>query len=272
MLCRTVKRAGPEHSHAAWSVTSDVRGENIQVCNLTTPAQYFHALLRQMSATSKAAHPHGPQESPAPNVVREHGSGTDRGRIPLRHHEAVVGGNPSGHLLLREGVTRTFSITGAPTRTLRCPHRPHRAALPARQRRNPQADGRDHIGVKRLVWCQEEPRYMGPYNYIWPRLEELTACVPFMQAARRVPAPPWVPSPSTKGNRRQLVRSSLHKVARTVLPLTRSAERVARGKAGRLVPVVNHGGRACPRRRLRKCRCAGPSPPSPGLIRAIRAG
>jgi 2-oxoglutarate dehydrogenase E1 component len=185
---------GPEHSHARVERYLQMCAEdNIQVCNLTTPAQYFHALRRQMKRNFKK-----PLILMAPKSL-------------LRHKECV-----SSVQELTEGEFHTVisdaAAGGKPERVIFCSGKVYYDLLDYRRTHPGFADvpivrieqlypldseairklmDETCIGVKRLVWCQEEPRNMGPYNYIWPRLEELTGMRP-VYAGRKESASPAV--------------------------------------------------------------------------------
>jgi 2-oxoglutarate dehydrogenase E1 component len=168
---------GPEHSHARVERYLQMCAEdNIQVCNLTTPAQYFHALRRQMKRDFKK-----PLFLMAPKSL-------------LRHKECV-----SRVKDFTDGTFRTVIggelSTGVPERVIFCsgkvyydlldyrrthPNVAETALVRIEQLYPLDADAirkvmdESCIGVKRLIWCQEEPQNMGPYNFIWPKLEAIT--------------------------------------------------------------------------------------------------
>jgi 2-oxoglutarate dehydrogenase E1 component len=183
---------GPEHSHARPERYLQMCAENnIQVCNLTTPAQYFHALRRQMRRDFRK-----PLFLMAPKSL-------------LRHKECV-----SRVVEFTEGVFKTIIVDPAPS------GRPDRVIFSSGKvyydlfdyrRTHPQfadttlvrveqlypldaeaihkAMDEHCIGVKRLVWCQEEPQNMGPYNYIAPKLEELTGMRPVYSGRKESASP-----------------------------------------------------------------------------------
>ena len=164
---------GPEHSSARLERHLQLCAEdNIQVVNLTTPANYFHCLRRQMKRDFRK-----PLFVMAPKSL-------------LRHPAAIspLGDFSTGHfenILLDpqppEKVERLILCSGkvyydlAEMRTrnqiadtilvrLEQLYPLHRETL---------ARLADISYGARLVWCQEEPKNMGAWSWIAPQLEDL---------------------------------------------------------------------------------------------------
>src|SRR5438067_2078728 len=176
---------GPEHSSARLERFLQLCAEdNMQVCNLTTPAQYFHALRRQMHRNFRK-----------PLVVMSPKS-------LLRHKLAV---SPLGEFT--EGTFRTVvddvAVDGAPEagvriepsrvrRVLLCSGRIYYALLAGRRQR-----GEDTVPIVRVeqlypfpakeleaifaaypnaqqvCWVQEEPWNMGGWHTMYRRLRRV---------------------------------------------------------------------------------------------------
>jgi len=167
---------GPEHSSARLERFLQLCGEdNMQVCNLTTPAQYFHALRRQMQRTFRK-----PLILMTPKSL-------------LRHRLAL---SP-----LRELTEGAFQLvidesepidTSAVRRVLLCSGKVYYTLLQARRQREP--DNVALVRVEQLYpfpakevaavlerypeaqdvrWVQEEPANMGSWTFVRPRLEGL---------------------------------------------------------------------------------------------------
>jgi 2-oxoglutarate dehydrogenase E1 component len=185
---------GPEHSSARMERFLQACAEdNIQVCNVTTPAQIFHLLRRQMK-----------QPYRKPLVVMSPKS-------LLRHKDAV---SPISEIL--EGsfqpVLGDAKAAKKPKRLILCSGKVfydldqfrtennhtdsmivrleqlyplHRDAL--------QALFKKHAGVEKLIWCQEEPQNMGAWSFIAPQLEELAGRKP-VYVGREASASPAVGS------------------------------------------------------------------------------
>jgi 2-oxoglutarate dehydrogenase E1 component len=168
---------GPEHSSARLERFLQLCAEkNMIVGNLTTPAQYFHALRRQkhrdfrkplvlMTPKSLLGRPEAVSDIegfPRRLVFPGSAAGSDE----IRRHRQ---GQPRD-LLHRQGVLRPH---GLPSRKGHRKHRhhPHRAALsvPPRDGRGPRQP--IPADASHFVWCQEEPLNMGAWSYIWPRLD-----------------------------------------------------------------------------------------------------
>jgi 2-oxoglutarate dehydrogenase E2 component (dihydrolipoamide succinyltransferase) len=131
---------GPEHSSARLERFLQLcAGGNMQVCNFTTPAQYFHALRRQLKRSTRK-----PLVVMTPKSLLRHpkcvsklsdmAEGTTFKEVlddehlhgPARAHHAP-------HSVQRQGVLRPARIPrGAQDQERR--HHPHRAALPAELR------------------------------------------------------------------------------------------------------------------------------------------
>jgi len=170
---------GPEHSSARLERFLQLCAENnIQVCNLTTPAQYFHALRRQMARPFRK-----------PLVIMTPKS-------LLRHAEAVsydaefTGSSgfqemiDDEHLVDKpERVTRLIFCTGKVYYDLlayRNLHKLRNVAIIRIEQLYPfhrdllkQIVLRYPRANKKWVWCQEEPLNMGAWSYISARLEKL---------------------------------------------------------------------------------------------------
>ncbi|HEX3729173.1 MAG TPA: 2-oxoglutarate dehydrogenase E1 component [Opitutaceae bacterium] len=172
---------GPEHSSARLERFLQACAEdNIQVANLTTPAQFFHILRRQMKRDFRK-----------PLVIMSPKS-------LLRHPAAVskiadfTGGSFQEIL---EDPSRAQPAAGAPApveRIVICTGKVYYDLVDHRAKhdhadtaiirveqlyplhRNRLAELSDAYGHQaRLVWCQEEPENMGAWRWIAPQLEEI---------------------------------------------------------------------------------------------------
>ncbi|MGC9450824.1 MAG: 2-oxoglutarate dehydrogenase E1 component [Oceanipulchritudo sp.] len=186
---------GPEHSSARLERFLQLCAEdNIQVANISTPAQFFHVLRRQMHRTFRK-----------PLVIMSPKS-------LLRHKEAV---SP-----IRDFTDKCFhsilpdenpDIKTA-SRVILCSGKIYYELL-AHRRENEKNDtaivrieqfypfNRDLLAgilkpygkFKTLVWCQEEPENMGAWRFLLPCLEEATGRKP-VYAGRDAAASPAVGS------------------------------------------------------------------------------
>jgi len=185
---------GPEHSSARLERFLQLCAEdNIQVCNMTTPAQYFHALRRQMR-----------REFRKPLVVMAPKS-------LLRHKECVSkvaefteGGFQTilADVQPVENPARVILCTGKVYYDLleyRRSHEVKDAAILRVEQLYPLEGERLKVllaqcgNCQKLVWCQEEPQNMGAWTFIAPRIEEITGTRP-LYAGRDAGASPAVGS------------------------------------------------------------------------------
>lgn len=183
---------GPEHSSARLERYLQLCAEdNIQVCNFTTPAQYFHALRRQMRRDFRK-----------PLIVMSPKS-------LLRHKECIspVDAFTNGSF---QTIIDDPSVTSAPSRIILSSGKVYYDLLDYRRKKNITdvallrveqlypfdrtrlAKILDRLGHgSKLVWCQEEPKNMGAWSFIAPILEEVTA-QKIIYAGRRAAASPAV--------------------------------------------------------------------------------
>ena len=165
---------GPEHSSARIERFLQLAAEdNIQVCNLTTPAQLFHVLRRQVNRSWRK-----------PLVIFTPKS-------LLRHHEAVSSLDDLSSGEFQRVIADDAAAPGAVRRILLCSGKVY-YDLAAERRRL----GRDDVAVVRLeqyyplsdalghalapyaagtpvVWVQEEPRNMGAWYFMNARSEAI---------------------------------------------------------------------------------------------------
>ena len=169
---------GPEHSSARLERFLQLAARNnIRVLNMTTSAQYFHALRRQAKLLSSA---------PRPMIVMTPKS-------LLRHPRAGSSliDLASGSFLpviddetatdRRDRVSRLALCSGKVFVDLTSQEREDRDDVAVIRVEElypfPAAELREVLGkypnARELVWVQEEPQNMGAWSYIAPRLREL---------------------------------------------------------------------------------------------------
>ncbi|MDQ6859851.1 MAG: 2-oxoglutarate dehydrogenase E1 component, partial [Verrucomicrobiota bacterium] len=165
---------GPEHSSARLERFLQLCAENnIQVCNLTTPAQYFHVLRRQKR-----------RDFAKPLIIMtpksllraEHATSRAEDFTSGKFHEIVaddLAPNEIKRAILCSGKVYYDLLNYRKEQNLAS------AAIirveqlyPLREERLQELIGAYSTDVK-LVWCQEESQNMGAWSFIEPRLRKL---------------------------------------------------------------------------------------------------
>ncbi len=167
---------GPEHSSARLERFLQLCAEeNMQVCNLTTPAQYFHALRRQMHRKYRK-----------PLIIMTPKS-------LLTHEQAVSKESDFTNSRFFEILGDTEASPKKVERVIFCSGKVYYDLIKYRQE-NSLKDAaaiirieqlyplyKEKVGrltkpfsnAKKFVWCQEEPENMGAWTFILPRLLNL---------------------------------------------------------------------------------------------------
>jgi 2-oxoglutarate dehydrogenase E1 component len=176
MLPHGYEGQGPEHSSARLERYLQLCAEdNIQVCNITTPANYFHVLRRQMHRpfrkpliimTPKSLLRHPLAKSSAADFIGDghfmrilsdtNGSADDKtrrvvlcsGKVAYDLIEARDAAELNDVQIIR--LEQLYPFPGEP--------------LAARLARMPNLED--------VVWCQEEPRNNGSWFFVDPLIEE----------------------------------------------------------------------------------------------------
>ena len=171
---------GPEHSSARLERFLQLcAGSNMQVCNFTTPAQYFHALRRQVCRKTRK-----PLVIMTPKSLLRHprcvSKLEDMG--PDTSIQEIIDETSPG--IAAERVTRLIFCSGKVYYDLldyREKNKIKNAAIlrieqlyPLHHERLRAIVARYPRAQKKWIWCQEEPRNMGAFYYIRPRLEEVS--------------------------------------------------------------------------------------------------
>jgi 2-oxoglutarate dehydrogenase E1 component len=231
---------GPEHSSARLERYLQLCAEdNLQVVNCTRPSNYFHVLRRQIRRNFRK-----------PLIIMTPKS-------LLRHKRCVsrldeFGPGTSFHRVLpddAEGTSALLADDGI-KRVVLCSGKVYYDLLEAREKmgvndvylmRQEQlypfppktlGDQLKRFPQAELVWCQEEPKNMGAWSFVNPRLEEVMETVG-MRAGRPVyVGRPEAASPATGLARNHLrEQEALVTRALTVGP-TAAQARPASRKAG----------------------------------------
>src|ERR1700688_3876127 len=164
---------GPEHSSARIERFLQLAGEdNIQICQPSTAAQYFHMLRRQVrrpwrkplivfTPKSMLRHPD------ASSQIQEFAEPRFLPLIPDREVQdakrILIASGKVGHELRAERKRRNDTETAIffLEQFYPLPRLDITAAITA------------HPNAREIIWVQEEPRNMGGYFYVVPRLDSL---------------------------------------------------------------------------------------------------
>jgi 2-oxoglutarate dehydrogenase E1 component len=187
---------GPEHSNAYLErYLAACAEDNIQVCNLSTPAQYFHALRRQMRRpfrrplvvmSPKSLLRHPAAVSPIDELVQGRFVSVLDDPSPPEHPRRLVlcSGKVFYDLLAQRDRTAT------PTALVRVEQ------LYPFPRAELQSLAQRYEMVDEIVWAQEEPENRGAARYLRPRLErEIFPGREVRYAGRAASASPAIGSP-----------------------------------------------------------------------------
>ena len=170
---------GPEHSSARMERYLQLYAEgNIQVANCSTPASYFHALRRQLRRSFRK-----PLIVMSPKSLLRHRrcvSSLDELSGGSRFHRVIGEADPE---IAPERVRRVVFCSGKVyydllaareergTRDVALLRLEQVAPFPSRSLMVEIARYRD----AEVVWCQEEPKNMGAWTFVAPRIEAVLA-------------------------------------------------------------------------------------------------
>ena len=167
---------GPEHSSARLERFLQLSADNnMQVCNLTTPAQYFHALRRQIHRDYRK-----PLIIMTPKSLLRHplAVSTQTDFTKGRFYAILADPLPEK----RELVERVILCSGKVYYDLAAKREAlgalHTVLIRIEQLYPLHTEKIKRIAdscpnLKHIVWCKEEPKNMGAWSYIAMRLREL---------------------------------------------------------------------------------------------------
>ncbi len=185
---------GPEHSSGRLERFLQLAAEeNIQVCNFTTPAQYFHALRRQMKRNFRK-----PLIVMTPkSLLRAPECVSTEADFTSGHFQEILPGPLS---VAANKVSRVVLCSGKVYYDLlkhRDAHNLADVALVRVEQLYPLHTEKlseilkSFSKAKTFVWCQEEPENMGAWRYIRNQLSDLLG-KPVHYAGREASASPAV--------------------------------------------------------------------------------
>ena len=178
---------GPEHSSARVERFLQLCAENnMQVCNASTPAQYFHLLRRQMYGGNDRRGTRKPLVIFTPKSL-------------LRHVKAVSTLRDFTHGHFEEVLSDPVIAPDRATKVIFCTGKIYYELLAEREKRGitdaalvrleqmypwPTDQIEDMLwrypSTAEIVWCQEEPRNMGAFLFVRDRMQ------PMLEASRRI--------------------------------------------------------------------------------------
>jgi 2-oxoglutarate dehydrogenase E1 component len=182
---------GPEHSSARVERFLQVAGEdNLQVCQPSTAAQYFHMLRRQaLRSWRKPLVVFTPK-----SMLRHAGSSSAVDELTAGRFQTVLGDSE-----VPSGARRVLVASGKILHELRAERKRRgdtKTAILGLEQLYPfpttpltQAVER-YPDARELVWVQEEPKNMGAHFYVLPRLQTIFKRPGVMSVKRRASASP----------------------------------------------------------------------------------
>lgn len=182
---------GPEHSSARLERFLQLCAEdNMQVCNLTTPAQYFHILRHQIHCRYRK-----PLIIMTPKSLL--GSAKAVSSIDDFTHSRFSEILPDTSQIKSTTVDRVILCSGKVFYDLEAYREENKskAAILRVEQLYPLHEERllelirSYSKAKKVIWCQEEPENMGAWTFMALRLEKLLG-QPAIYAGRRAAASP----------------------------------------------------------------------------------
>ena len=158
---------------------NQILGTNMQLCIPTTPANYFHMLRRQMRREFRK-----PLVIMSPKRLLRHKSAVSDLTDFSADRPSRIIDDPAKHLVAKESIRKVLFCSGQVYFDL-AEEREKRGLKDIAICRVEQIspfpfDKIQTIATKyskaAFFWVQEEPLNLGPWNYVWPRLE--TALTP----------------------------------------------------------------------------------------------
>ncbi len=200
---------GPEHSSARLERFLQLCAEdNIQVANITTPANFFHALRRQVLRDVKK-----PLIVMSPKSLLRHPAAVSKlTEFTTGGFQEVIDDSEFGVTASASKPNGAAASASEPTKAQRlifcsgkvyydlCDYRAkHQITDTAIVRieqlyplhKNALTKLADHYTGTRVIWCQEESQNMGAWSYIAPQLSEILGFLP-LYAGRDAAASPAV--------------------------------------------------------------------------------
>ena len=165
---------GPEHSSARLERFLQACAENnIQVCNLSTPAQYFHVLRRQMRRDFRK-----PLVIMAPkSMLRNKDAVSQFSELESGSFQEIL--NDAEAPKKAERIVLCSGKVYWDLYNYRKDNGIQDTALIRIEQLYPFHENRmkelaeSYQSASSIVWCQEEPQNMGAWSFIAPRLESL---------------------------------------------------------------------------------------------------
>ena len=165
---------GPEHSSARLERFLQLcENENMEVCNLTTPAQYFHVLRRQMLRDFRK-----PLIIMTPKSLlrSESAVSTSEDFTHGAFHEIMEGPKPKDPAKVERLILCSGKVYYDLLAYRRKNDLENRCALVRLEQIYPLNDETlrsitaPYEHAKEIIWCQEEPENMGAWNHLLPKL------------------------------------------------------------------------------------------------------
>jgi 2-oxoglutarate dehydrogenase E1 component len=206
---------GPEHSSARLERYLQLCAEdNMQVVNLTTPAQYFHILRKQAKQEDKK-----PLIIMSPKSLLRHPLATSKtDDLAQGRYQPFI---PDEEVNNKSNIDRLVICSGKVYYDLykqRMDEEIENVAITRLEQFYPFPDRdvrnifEEYSNVKDIVWCQEEPKNMGAWTFVAPRImQELQEGQSLRYVGRQASASPAAGQMKIhKAEQEKLVNDALH--------------------------------------------------------------